>query len=276
MAAFAPIEWLAEPLTSEVVLRGALAAAVAGAAAAAVGCWVALRDLPYAAESLSHGMFPGIIAASLLGLPIAVGGLGGLLLAVLAIALAARFAPGGDAATAVAITPLVGLGALLAFAGPVPPGAGTALFGDVLATGPTDLWIAIASATAVAATLTLGYWRLLASGVLPGNGRAADVAILATLAVAIAAAAGSLGALLAVAFVIGPADAARRLSHRAQGMISWAVGICLSAVLVGIELAWHADLAAGPMIAICAIIPSAVLACAKFVRSGPNLLGSKR
>ena len=276
MAAIAPIDWLTQPWSSELVLRGALAAAVAGAAAAAVGCWVALRDLPYAAESLSHGMFPGIIAATLLGLPIALGGLGGLLVAVVAIALATRFAPSGDAATAVAITPLVGLGALLAFAGPLPPGAGTALFGDVLATTPTDLWIAIAAAVVVAATLTFGHWRLLGSGVLPGSGRAADVVILLTLAVAISAAAGSLGALLAVAFVIGPADAARRLSNRSQGMIRWAVGICNGAVVVGVELAWHADLAAGPTIAICAIIPSAVIAGTGSLRTAPNLLGSNK
>ena len=209
----AAVQWLTEPWGSELVLRGSLAAAIAGAAAAAVGCWVSLRDLPYAAESLSHGMFPGIIAATLLGLPIALGGLGGLLLAALAIALATRFAPTADAATAVAITPLVGLGALLAFAGPIPPGAGTALFGDVLATTQTDLMIAVAAALVVAATLTLGHWRLLASGLLPGTRGAADMAILLTLAVAISAAAGSLGALLSVAFVIGPADAARQRSE---------------------------------------------------------------
>jgi ABC-type Mn2+/Zn2+ transport system permease subunit len=270
------IDWLTEPWTSELVLRGSLTAALAGSAAAAVGCWVALRDLPYAAESLSHGMFPGIIAATLLGLPIALGGLGGLLLAVIAIALAARFAPGGDAATAVAITPLVGVGALLAFAGPIPPGAGTALFGDVLATTTTDLWIAVAAAIVVAATLTFGYWRLLAAGVLPGSGRSADLAVLVTLAIAISAAAGSLGALLAVAFVIGPADAAQRLTRRASRMIPLAVGVCLASVVAGIEIAWHADLAAGPTIAICAIIPSALLACAKLIRTAPNLLGSNR
>jgi len=221
-------------------------------------------------------MFPGIIAATLLGLPIAVGGLGGLLLAALTIALATRFAPTGDAATAVAITPLVGLGALLAFAGPIPPGAGTALFGDVLATTPTDLLIAVAAALVVAATLTVGHWRLLASGLLPGTGSAADMAILLTLAIAISAAAGSLGALLAVAFVIGPADAARRITRRARPMILWSVAICLGAVACGVELSWHADIAAGPTIAICAIIPSALLATASRLRTAPNLLGSNR
>ena len=272
----APVQWLTEPWGPELVVRGSLTAAVAGAAAAAVGCWVSLRDLPYAAESLSHGMFPGIIAATLLGLPIALGGLGGLLLAALMIALARRFAPAGDAATAVAITPLVGLGALLAFAGPIPPGAGSALFGDVLATTQTDLLIAIAVALTVAAALAVGHWRLLSAGLLPGSGRAADTAILLTLAVAVSAAAGSLGALLAVAFVIGPADAALRLTRRAAPMIGWAVGICVAAVGVGTEVAWHVEIAAGPTIAICAIIPSAVMAAASRLRTAPNLLGSNR
>ena len=273
---FAPIQWLSEPWGSDLVLRGSLAAAVAGAAAAAVGCWVSLRDLPYAAESLSHGMFPGIIAATLLGLPIALGGLGGLLLAALAIALATRFAHSGDSATAVAITPLVGLGALLAFAGPIPPGAGSALFGDVLATTPTDLLIAVAAAMVVAVTLTLGHWRLLSAGLLPGTGQPADLAILLTLAIAISSAAGSLGALLTVAFVIGPADAARRLTSRAATMIICAAAMCIAAVVVGTDVSWHADLAAGPTIAICAIIPSALIAATQHLRAAPNLLGSNR
>ena len=87
----APLQWLLDPWQSAIVGPGGAVTLVVGASAAAIGCWVLLRDLPYAAESLSHGMFPGLVAASLLGIPIAVGGLAGLALAAAAITAARRW-----------------------------------------------------------------------------------------------------------------------------------------------------------------------------------------
>ena len=39
-----------------------------------LGCWVLLYGVSYSAESLSHGMFPGLVGASLLGVPLVAGG----------------------------------------------------------------------------------------------------------------------------------------------------------------------------------------------------------
>lgn len=259
--ASAILDWIAEPLTSQLVSRGLITALLAGAAAATAGCWVVLRDLPYAAESMSHGMFPGIIAAALIGAPIAIGGLAGLLLAAGGIAIARRFTNEADTATALAITPLTGLGAVLAISGDVPAGAGHALFGDVLGTGGADIAIAAVALAAVAGILTLWHWRLLASG-MAAKATRADVVILATLALATIAAAGSLGSLLTVALVLGPAAAARSLCRRAGPMLACSAAISAVAVLAGIEISWHADLATGPTIAICAIIPPAAAALA--------------
>ena len=255
------LDWITEPFTSDLVTRGLITALLAGTAAAAAGCWVVLRDLPYAAESMSHGMFPGIIAATLIGAPIALGGLAGLLLATAGIALARRLTTEPDTATALAITPLTGLGAAMALQGDVPAGAAHALFGDVLGTGGNDIAIAAIALAAVALILLVSHWRLVASG-LTSQASRADLIVLVVLAAATIAAAGSLGALLTVALVLGPAAAARPLTRRAGPMLACSVMICLVAVLAGIEISWHADLATGPTIAICAIIPSAVAALA--------------
>lgn len=256
----AMLDWLLDPWTSDLVISGALTAVLAGTAAAAVGSWVVLRDLPYAAESLSHGMFPGIVAATLVGAPIAAGGLLGLALAGAAIAFATKVAPNLDTATAIAITPLTGLGALLALAGPLPPGAGEALFGDVLGTAGSDVIVALAALVFVAVVLRAAHWRLLDSGLTDTGSSRADAVVLVLLAVATAAAAGSLGALLTVSLVIGPAAAARRLATRAAPMIAVSAGISIAAVAAGVELSWHFNLATGPTIAICAIIPGVLIA----------------
>jgi len=141
--------------------------------------------------------------------------------------------------------------------GPIPPGTGSALFGDVLSTDTNDLVAAAAVGCVVAATLYGLHWRLLASG-LANRGVTADAIVLVLLAIATAAAARSLGALLSVALVIGPASAAHRLTRKAAPMVFTAAGIALLSVLIGVEASWHIDTATGPTIAICAIIPAAI------------------
>ena len=256
-------QWVLDPWQSPLVARGGLVAILVGASAGAIGCWVILRDLPYAAESLSHGMFPGLVGAALLGLPIALGGLIGLIIAAGSITAARRWVTEDGHAVAVAITPLLGLGAILALSGPVPPGIGDSLFGDVLAANGADLAAALALAPLLLIVLHGSHWRLLAAGISGRKTRLMDGLLLCLLAVATAAAARSLGALLAVAMIIGPAAAARRLTVRAAPMLWTAALIAGLSAAVGIEVSWHADLATGPTIAICAIIPAGVLAIVK-------------
>jgi len=251
------VDQLAAPWQSELAARGGLVALLVGAPAAAIGCWVLLRDLPYAAESLAHGMFPGLVAAALIGIPPAIGGLVGLIVAALLIIGAGRIGLAGDTAVAVAITPLLGLGALIALAGTVPPGLSGILFGDVLAANSSDVLLAALLAVVTLITLRLTHWRLLASGL--GRAGSSDFLILLLLALATVAAARALGALLAVALIIGPPVAARTLCSRATPMIIVAAVIAAIAAFTGIELSWHAGIAAGPAIALCAILPAALV-----------------
>ena len=252
------IDWLLEPWKAPLVARGGIAALVVGVPAAAIGCWVILRDLPYAAESLAHGMFPGLVLATLVGLPVALGGIVGLAAAAAAIALARAARIESDAAVAVAVTPLLGLGAALALSGSAPPGADSALFGDVLSVRTGDVAVAFAFAAVASLALRLGHWQLVASGLRSGLSRRADLLVLILLAAATIAAARSLGALLTVSLILGPAAAARLVTRRAGPMILTAAAVAAVAIPAGIELSWHAGWATGPSIAICAIIPAAM------------------
>ena len=47
----------------------------------ALGCWVIFYGVSYAAESLSHALFPGLVIAALAGVPILVGGIPGIAVA---------------------------------------------------------------------------------------------------------------------------------------------------------------------------------------------------
>ena len=48
--------------------------ALLGVAGGALGCWVVLYGLSYAAESLAHSIFPGLVVAALAGVPLLLGG----------------------------------------------------------------------------------------------------------------------------------------------------------------------------------------------------------
>ena len=134
-------------------------------AGGALGCWVVLYGFSYAAESLAHSIFPGLVLAALAGVPLLLGAAPAIALAALAIALAGRV-PGvsRDAAVAVVVTTMFGLGVLLALSPDSPPGIESLLFGDILGPSDADLIAAAALAALVAAGAGLLHGRLLATG----------------------------------------------------------------------------------------------------------------
>ena len=104
-----------------------------GLACGPLGVWVLLYRQSYAAESISHGMLPGLVAAALLGLPLLLGAAAGVAVAAGGIALAARDERlGAEVGVAVTVSALFGLGSLLALAPEVPPRLLELLFGDLL------------------------------------------------------------------------------------------------------------------------------------------------
>src|SRR2546421_677285 len=95
---------LAGPWQDGTVLRAFAEVALVGAVGGALGCWIVLYGLSYGAESLAHALFPGLVAAALLGAPLVLGGAAGLLVAALAIAAAGRAQRiGGDTAIVVVV-----------------------------------------------------------------------------------------------------------------------------------------------------------------------------
>src|SRR5205823_8099827 len=115
--------WLTQPWSEPVLQRAFLEVALVGLAGGLLGCWLVFYELSYSTESLAHALFPGLVGAALLGLPLLFGAFVGLGAAALAITLAAAIPGlGRDSAVAIVITTLFGLGVLLALAPAAPPG----------------------------------------------------------------------------------------------------------------------------------------------------------
>src|SRR2546430_10131210 len=86
---------LAAPWQDGTLLRAFLEVALVGAVGGVLGCWIVLYGLSYGAESLAHALFPGLVAAALLGVPIVIGGAAGLIVAAAAVAAAGRVPKNG-------------------------------------------------------------------------------------------------------------------------------------------------------------------------------------
>jgi ABC-type Mn2+/Zn2+ transport system permease subunit len=251
------IEFVTDPLGQEFIRRAVLEVLLISVAGGALGCWVVFYGVSYAAESLSHALFPGLVIAALVGVPLLVGGIPGIAVAALAIALVGRVPGlGRDTAVAVVVTGFFGLGALLALSPASPPGIQSLLFGDILAPSDSDLLLSAILAVGVVVTLFVVHWRLLAVAFDRTTARSigasptvADAAVLILLAAAVLVAAQGLGTLLAVAALVGPAATARVFTHRVGSMMVAAslIGICTG--VIGLYLSFYAGLAAGASIA---------------------------
>lgn len=272
-----------EPLQDEFMRRAIAELTLIGIAAGALGCWVVLYRLSYAAESLAHSIFPGLVLAALAGLPLIVGGVPGVVVAALAIAAASRI-PGvsREVAIGVVVTTLFGLGVLLALSPDSPPGLQEILFGDVLGPSDADLVAAGVLAVVVGGGLLLLHGRLLAGGFDPGAARSlgaspgiTEVALLVLLAAAIVVAVQGLGNLLVVAAFVGPAAAARQLTERIGPMIALAVAIAVLAGLAGLYLSYYAGTAGGASVALAIValyllaLPLGRLASARYEKRTP-------
>ena len=248
---------LLDPLRDPLVRRAAAEVALIGIAGGALGCWIVLYGLPYAAESVAHCMLPGLVLAALAGVPLILGGVAGLLAGAAVIAVVARVPSiERDVAVAVAVSTLFGLGALLALAPESPPGLGEILFGDVLAVSGAELATAGALVAATAASLYILHPRLLAVGFDAAGARALGVnagwveaGLLVLLAAAVLVAVQGLGNLLAVASLVGPAAVARMWSRRLAPMMALAAAVAVASGLLGLYASYHLELAAGASVA---------------------------
>ncbi|MDX6678237.1 MAG: hypothetical protein QOE31_2289 [Solirubrobacteraceae bacterium] len=270
-----------EILHSGLLQRALVELVVLGAACGALGVWLLHLRHAYAAESLAHAMLPGLVLASLAGVPLLLGAGAGVLVTAALIALAARDTRvGPEIAVGVTVTTAFGLGAVLALSPDVPVGLDKLLFGDLLGAGTSDLAAAGALALLIALALAAGHRRLalavfdpVAAPSLGARPARVELALLALLGIAVVAAVLSLGNLLVFALLVAPAAAAIRIggSVRAQLWLATALGV--AAGVIGLVASAELDVAAGGSVALAAV---ALYALAALVRPAPKRGGATR
>ncbi len=248
-----------------IVLAGSLAAG----SCAVVGCFLVLRRMAMLGDAISHAVLPGIALAFLLTgsrapLPMLIGaGALGLVTAGMTDWLHRTGRLQQDAAIGVTFTWLFAIGVILisAFAGAVDLDQECVLYGEI-AYVPLDLWLladgrsmgpravwVLGSVFALNLAWVTLAWKelrlcafdpeLAASLGLPVAGMHA--ALMAATSLTTVAAFESVGAILVVAMLVGPAATAFLLTDRLLRMVLLAVGIGVLASGLGYLLARMLD-----------------------------------
>lgn len=255
------IDAIADPFAHAIGQRALVEVVVLGLVCGPLGVWISLYRQTYAAESIAHGALPGLVLATLAGIPLAFGAAAGLLVAALAIAwLSDRGEHGSDVAVAVVVTTLFGAGALLALTPESPARLGALLFGDPLGVTRGDL---IASAALVAGVLValfaahrplaLACFEPRSAASLGAPPRRLELVLLALLVLTTLVAVGALGNLLVVALLIAPGAAAARIARRLIGALTLAAVLAIGAGVGGLYLSHYLEVAAGAAIALVAV-----------------------
>jgi ABC-type Mn2+/Zn2+ transport system permease subunit len=264
------LDALLEPWRSGIGRRALAEVVLLGALCGALSFWIARYRLAYPAESLAHGLLPGLVLAALAGVPLLLGAGAGVAVAAGAIAVAGRDERiGADTATAVVVTGAFGLGGLLALAPEAPARLEELLFGDLLGVGDGDLVAALALALLGGAALAALHRPLAAVAFDPVAARALGVrpgvvasALLAVLAAALAVAVQGLGSLLVLALLVAPAVAVRR--HSTNPGRAMAAGAAVGAVagVAGVYASYVLGTAAGASVALALCLAAAIGAAA--------------
>lgn len=260
------VDFLLEPFRSGIGQRALAEVVLVAAIGGALGFWVLALGLVYGAESLAHGLLPGLVVAALVGVPLLLGGLAGIAVAALLVGLAGRDERvGTDAATAVAVTGMLGLGGVVALAPNLPPRLGELLFGDPLSARAPDLvaagglivLVGLALAALHRPLAAVAFDRDAARSLGVGAGRV-TIALLGLLAATLAVAVQGLGNLLVLAVLVAPPVAVRRhASTPARAMLGGAA-VAIAAGVVGLYASHHLEIAAGASVALALCLAAAL------------------
>lgn len=272
------LDVILDPLRSGILRRALVEVALLGALCGALSFWVTSFRLSYSAESLAHGLLPGLVLASLAGAPLLVGGIGGVVVAAALVAAVGRDPRiGADSATAVVVTGLFGLGALLALSPDATTRLEELLFGDPLGVSDSDL-AAAAVLALIGGTVLAALHRPLCAvafdapaarslGLRPA---VVQFALLLLLAVAVAVAVQGLGSLLVLAVLVAPAVAVRRRGATPGAALAAGATVAVTGGAVGLYGSHHLGTAAGASVALalCAAAAAGAALAPRLRRSG--------
>jgi ABC-type Mn2+/Zn2+ transport system permease subunit len=255
------MDTLLEPFRYEFFQRAMFVATVTGALCGLIGVYVVLRGMSYIGHGLSHAIFGGAVASSVLGFNVFLGaGLWGLVAALFINKVARRRTIGADAAIGVVTSASFAVGIIIISAQRTfVVNFEALLWGNVLGVAPSDVPIVIGVAVFGAAAVFLGYRQFLFTTFDPEVAEVSgvrtervDILLAIMLTATIAATMNVLGVTMIAAMLVIPPVIARLLTDSFGRMvwISTAVGTVCG--FAGVYGSYYLDWSSGGTVVIAA------------------------
>ena len=264
---------LFEPYRFEFFRNAVAVAVLAGAVCGLIGVFVVLRGMSYIGHGLSHAVFGGAAAASVMGINYFLGaGLWGIASGLLIGRVSRRRIIGADAAIGVVTTVSFALGLVLfSVYGQAKKSLEASLFGSILGVGYGDILAVLVVGIITLTAVLLRYRSLLFTTFDPdvaqvsGTHVARMEALLMTLlSLTVLVTMRVIGVLLISALLVTPAITARMLTKSFGRMLWLSPLIGVATAFVGTNISYHTDWPTGATV----ILVEAVLFVGVFAFSG--------
>lgn len=255
------VNFFTDPWQFEFMRRALLAAAIVSAVAAVVGTYVILKGMAFIGDALPHASFGGVAIAFALGENLYVGGGIAALITALSIGfISRRGLIRHDTAIGILFVGAFALGILIVSRQENYTGDLFAfVFGNVLAVDWNDVYLTAAVGALVIVVIVLFYKELLFNAFDPTMAEASGLPVgwlhyglLALLALVTVIALQTVGIVLVVALLITPAATAQLLTRSLAVMMALGATLGVLASVVGLYIAWHADVSASAAIVLTA------------------------
>lgn len=264
---------LLAPFTFEFFRNGMIVATIAGALCGLIGVYVVLRGMSYIGHGLSHSIFGGAVASSVVGINVLAGAaVWGIASALMINGVTRRRAIGGDAAIGVITTAAFAIGiALISVRRSFSQNFDALLFGNVLGVQRSDIVVVALVALGATAVVFFGYRQLLFTTFDPEVAETSglstarvDALFSLVLAMSIIATMRILGVTLIAATLVLPPVVARMLTSSFSRMLVLSTTIGAFCGLVGMYASFQLDIASGASI----VLTGAVLFVLVFTVTG--------
>lgn len=256
------IDTLLSPFQFGFMINALVMAALVAVPCALLSCFLVLKGWALMGDAMSHAVFPGVVVAWMVGLPLGIGAF----VAGLFCALATGFLQDNsrikrDTVMGIVFSGMFGMGLVLYVYLKPDIHLDHILFGDMLGIGQTDI-----IQTGIIALLTAGIvaikWKdFLLHAFDPAQAQASGLnvkllhyGLLCMVSLTIVAALKAVGIILAISLLIAPGAIASVLTRTFLSMMLVALVLAISVSFVGIYLAFFIDSAPAPTIVVLSAI----------------------
>lgn len=265
------IDTLLSPFEFGFMVNALVMTALVAIPCALLSCFLVLKGWALMGDAMSHAVFPGVVVAWMIGIPLGVGAF----IAGLFCALATGFLQDNsrikrDTVMGIVFSGMFGAGLVLYVYLKPEIHLDHILFGDMLGVGLTDI-IQTGIIALLTATIVAMKWKdFLLHAFDPTQAKASGLnvtllhyGLLCMVSLTIVAALKAVGIILAISLLIAPGAIASLLTRTFLSMMLTALGIAIAVSFFGVYLSFFIDSAPAPTI----VLLSAIVFIAAFIYS---------